>query len=64
MENGNPNERRRAEGKGGWVRVERKVRPSPKQERPEHALNLDLSLLECEEKFMPTSPKENTGVIA
>ena len=64
VEDGNLNERRRVEGKCGWVRVEREVRPSPKHWRPERAARLDLSLLERERKFMPTTPKENTGVIA
>ena len=42
----------------GGVRVERKVRPSPKHWHPERTARLDLSLLEREREFMPRSPKE------
>ena len=51
--------RERAEGNAGGVRVERKVRPSPKLWRPESAPRLDLSLPERERKFMPTTPNGN-----
>jgi hypothetical protein len=56
-ESGNPNQDGRAEGTGGWVRVELKVRPSPRHWHPEHAAHLRLSLLEWEREFMPTTPK-------
>jgi hypothetical protein len=38
--------------------LEPTVRPSPSLLPPEHALRWDLSLVEQEREFMPTSPKE------
>jgi hypothetical protein len=56
--------RERAEGKAGGVRVERRVRPSPKQKPPEPAVPWDLSLLEWECGTMQPTQREEPGVIA
>ena len=52
--------RERAYGSAGGVRVERKVRPSPKQEPPEHTARLNLSSLTGERGTMLPTPKERT----
>ena len=49
--------RERAKGNAGGVRVEPKVRPSTSFLPPEQTIRLDLSLLEWEREFMPTTPK-------
>ena len=52
--------RERAEDSAGGVRVERRVRPSPKQKPPEPAAPWDLSLLEWERGTMQPTPKGRT----
>ena len=52
--------RERTGDSAGGVRVERKVRPSPKQEPPEHTARLNLSSLTGERGTMLPSPKERT----